>query len=537
MMNPLMPFAAVIATAQSKCFQLVGSFMPIVVFLLGLLQVNALAATLPDLTVCDGLAACDAEFAVCKAGHSVALTGFTPANLADSGNATYTYEVCSPPLGTCSFVNGDSSKDCSDHDQCELKCNGNPLTCGNTEVGCDTDADCVGTCNRQCAVDEFHALNRFDVGFPLLADTSCLGGNNEVGGTCACDAGPESGCDVDEDIAIGDGNCFPNQCVGAGQGVATCGGTPKKCSGGPFDGQSCSNDNSCRPGMCALTNDYCLNNGQCGPTPVASCTAIDGVEAGDCIVMTLEIAGETAGLGSGPMVVVDREQDVCTSACMQGPSCDVCDEVPEGEQCLTRSLGFFGTHPWITNDYGPVVVCGKTLVCDGADDGESNPSCENGHCDDIMEGLGSIPSELKGTEPYVAMIKQLTAAKLNLNATDALLDASCSSFCWDPAARLQVDSEDGECPENTETIQEVIERCEGLCSANKPTISNSGCIEALDGFNTSQDVLDDSTPAPFDRPSVDDHGDVSGADSRYFTGAQKNKVVVGKKINGGMNCE
>jgi hypothetical protein len=48
-------------------------------------------------------------------------------------------------------------------------------------------------------------------------------------------------------------------------------------------------------------------------------------------------------------------------------------------------------------------------IC-SADDGKSNPACLAGSCTSVMEGLGSIPSELNANQPYVAMVKQLTAA-------------------------------------------------------------------------------------------------------------------------------
>jgi hypothetical protein len=238
--------------------------------------------------------------------------------------------------------------------------------------------------------------------------------------------------------------------------------------------------------------------------------------------MTLNIPGEETGLGLGATVVVDKESTTCTSSCLAGPSCEACDDEGGGEgACLTRTLGFWGTHPWITNNYVPVTVCNQALTCDGAADGKSNPSCEWGHCDDVMEGLGSSPGQEgikdSGGSAYVAMVKQLTAAKLNLNATSAVTDGEGSCADW----RYGEGS-----------IQEWISYCEGLCGAVQAAISGSGCIEALNAFNNSEDTGLEVTPAPFDRPPVDDHGNVSGADSSAFTAAQGNnkkaKLVIGK---------
>jgi len=330
--------------------------------------------------------------------------------------------------------------------------------------------DPEATCSRTCATDTFRALSHFDVQFPALGGVgSCLGSGTQVTGTCAA------------------------------------------------------NDNTPSDGHTASVGSFGLGDGSCftATSPVAKCDNTD-INPGDCITMTVSIAGENTGLGLGAAVVVDKEGNTCTSACMQGPSCEPCEQPPDGEACLTRTIGFWGTHPWITNDYDPVTVCGKTLDCSGADDGKSNPSCLAGSCTSIMEGLGSIPSELSTNQAYVAMVKQLTAAKLNLNATSSLTSGQgqCSSFEYGGMS-----------------IAQWITACENLCNADKSTISGSGCIEALNAFNNSQDTGFIPTPAPFDRPSVDDAGNVSGADPSAFTAAQKNKLVIGKNITSGSQCQ
>lgn len=240
--------------------------------------------------------------------------------------------------------------------------------------------------------------------------------------------------------------------------------------------------------------------------------------------MTLNIPGELNKPGLGLAVVVDKEGANCEASCLQGPSCEPCNELPPGGACLTRTIGFWGTHPWITNDYDPVTVCGKPLECSGASDNKSNPSCLAGSCTSIMEGLGSIGGESNKDAAYIAMVKQLTAAKLNLNATASLLGgASCSDWTY-----------------NGKTIQQWINSCEGLCGGTQATISSSGCIEALTAFNSDQDTGFTVTPSPFDRPPVDDSGNISGADGSQFTAAQGNstppgKWVIGRKV-GANDC-
>jgi hypothetical protein len=147
----------------------------------------------------------------------------------------------------------------------------------------------------------------------------------------------------------------------------------------------------------------------------------------------------------------------------------------------------------------------------------------------VIEGLGSNPGgEMPTNQPYVSMIKQLTAVKLNLAATTALAPPD-TNICVDWTFQGK-------------TIHQWIESCESsFCSGNKAQISSSGCIEAFDAFNNSEDSGFDQTPAPFDRPSVDDRGGVSGADPTQFNLAAgkstpPGKLVIGKYASGGTDC-
>lgn len=426
-------------------------------------------------TLCNGVP-CNPDLSECTAGgHKLTLVSYAPAPSSLVGGGTYTYQICSPVAGTCVGAprNGES---CLENDFCKQK-------------GQETNP--LAVCNRECAVDDFHELSHLDVDFPSLG--TCLSETNFVGGTCACVGGPSMTCGVDSAVVLGDGSCYCSTST-----VAKC------------------------------------DNTSMGP--------------GDCIEMVLTISGETNVVGLGTVVVVDKESGDCNETCLGGPVCvppedcenqvdDDCDgltdcEDPDcdthpscgndGGECLTRTLGFWGTHPWITNNYAPVTVCGHSVGCSGADDGMSNPSCESGHCDDVMEALGSNGGELKNGAAYISLLKQLAAAKLNLSATASLVDGGlCSGFTY-----------------GGKTIQAWIEACEAtnLCNGSQSKISSSGCIEALDAFNNSQDTGFDQPPAPFDRPPLDDHGVISGADPSNFTAAHNNKVVIGKNVPGGTNC-
>ncbi|MHC4609899.1 MAG: hypothetical protein ACYS7M_06080 [Planctomycetota bacterium] len=327
-----------------------------------------------------------------------------------------------------------------------------------------------GTCTRECAADEFSGLSHFNIDFPDLGGESCLTEENFVGGSCACTAGSSGSCSVDSSIVLGDGSCYS------------------------------------------------------GESTVAKCDETN-MAPGDCIEMELEIAGESNELGLGVAIVVSKESQDCNESCLAGPSCERCDDPnqPGGNgECLTRTLGFWGTHPWITNDYAPVTVCGETIGCYGASDGLSNPSCPAGTCESIMEALGSAGGELKHGSAYVSLIRQLTAAKLNLAATDA---AAPGAFCSDWTFQGK-------------SIQAWLEACEAnkFCNGSQSVISEYGCIEALDNFNNSLDTGFPQPPAGFDRPPVDDFGNISGADPRGKRDAKQNGIVIGRNVPGGVNC-
>jgi hypothetical protein len=433
---------------------------------------EAEAITPPNLAVCTDVTCQDLPKAVCSdAGFAISLKSYVPASSQSSGSATYVYEVCSPPAGTCSGTVR-PGEPCLDNSFCQS--NGQ-------------DEDPAAVCSRDCTVNAFRGLSHFDVTFPDLGASACVTPQTEVSGSCsAVDKNNDGVFPTVGNFVLGDSSCFGVDSEGS---VAKCDGT--------------------------------------------------SIEPGDCIEMTLTLAGELTGLGSGPAVVVDKEATTCTSSCLAGPSCDRCDnDDPKSNHCLTRTLGFWGTHPWITNNFAtdgnPITVCGKSLDCDDPDDGNSSPSCMAGTCDAVMEGLGSNPgTELSSNQPYVSFIKQLTAAKLNLVATKALAPQggkACTEWSY-----------------GGKTIADWIAVCEGtstgsgLCSANKSQLSSSGCIEALDAFNNSQDTGFESTPNPFDRPGLNDRGVMSGADSKQFTLAQgktaePGKLVIGKQVVQGKDC-
>jgi hypothetical protein len=224
---------------------------------------------------------------------------------------------------------------------------------------------------------------------------------------------------------------------------------------------------------------------------VAKCDVVDTnpLDPGDCVQMLLTIAGETAQLGAGATQIQSKAGPECAGACILGPSCEPCDGPEPEDECLTRTLGFWGTHPHITDLFIPVTVCGEPLVTTLA-----------GSTDSVSEALCvSNGTECQNNPAYASLVQQLAAAKLNLNAT-----AANGGFCGSD-------------------IELLIAECEALCGADQATISGSGCIEGLTEFNESQDTVP-ATPPPFDRPGP--------ADPSQCRAARGNGVTIGGVCQG-----
>lgn len=249
---------------------------------------------------------------------------------------------------------------------------------------------------------------------------------------------------------------------------------------------------SCLPATTEITasctgGSVSYSDSSCNFTSAKSVVKCDGTLApGHCYSMTINIAGELNQPGLGAALSVSKESTDCNNSCIAGPSCDSCIEPPiEVDECLTRTAGFWGTHPHITDDFLFVTVCGVALneVVDGVCDSATEALCVSGG------------KESKGNPDYTQLVRQLTAAKLNLVATQAN-GGSCGS-----------------------AIEARITQCEALCGASKSVIAASNCVADLTAFNESQDTFD-TTPSPFDHPGP--------ADSRYCRAANGNGLVIGK---------
>jgi hypothetical protein len=239
----------------------------------------------------------------------------------------------------------------------------------------------------------------------------------------------------------------------------------------PELGASCLPANTQITGTCSNGN-FVLGDGSCGgsQSQVAKCDNTN-LAPGECLTMTLNIPGENTGPGLG--VVVSKAGNNCVESCMAGPSCEPCDGGNGGGACLTRTRGFWGTHPHIAADFLPITVCGKDQMTTVAS------VCGT------SEALCTSAQDRQGNPPSLTLVAQLTAAKLNLAATLETVDGTCEDWEY-----------------GDKSIQEWIALCDTpqICNASKQAISGSGCIEALDAFNNSLDTGFDEVPPPFDQP-------------------------------------
>ena len=201
------------------------------------------AVTPPDLTVCDNVTCENLPYGtICSSeGFKITVTGFQPANTSDNSTATYTYEICSPAAGTCS---NDSSKSCEDNSGC-------------WQNRCQAGGPNAGTCSQ-------------DNSTPCTTAKVC-----NVGVTCSRE------CTTDEfhDLSHFDVT-FP-----------------------PLIG-SCLSSTTAVTGTCS-NGDFVLGDGSCFTStyPVAKCDNTN-LNPGDCLDMTVSIAGENTSLGQGAAVIV-----------------------------------------------------------------------------------------------------------------------------------------------------------------------------------------------------------------------------------------
>lgn len=154
----------------------------------------------------------------------------------------------------------------------------------------------------------------------------------------------------------------------------------------------------------------------------------------------------------------DTAEDMCTTSPCEG--------------CITRTPGFWGTHPHVTSLFLPLEVCGVEL--DEVIAEEEYSATED------MCSVGKDAKDYGTSNQQVQLVRQCTAAALNIAASTEG-GGSCGEF-----------------------VGRFESCCSDLCNsgADAATINASGCIEDLDFFNNSEDEYFEweGSEDPFESP-------------------------------------
>jgi hypothetical protein len=192
-----------------------------------------------------------------------------------------------------------------------------------------------------------------------------------------------------------------------------------------------------------------------------------------------------------------------------GPLSDDSDAVcpGQGQGCLTRTPGFWATHPFLITDAPAndprsldlldLEICG--LVFDNTVAGvASNTGANTNSTTEAMCSVGTDGKLYQGKSQQAQLVRQCVAAELNVAAT---LEGG------------------GDCLGDRPGLGDLIEGCcgvESICTGDVANGFNVGsCIDQLDAFNNSNDSI--ATFAPFNGPGP--------ADPSYCQAAKGNGVI------------
>jgi hypothetical protein len=216
-------------------------------------------------------------------------------------------------------------------------------------------------------------------------------------------------------------------------------------------------------------------------TPVAVAPADFNLAAGGSQIVTGSVGPLTANACNTASITCTVET---TGTSVTTDADAVCLGVGEG--CFTRTPGFWGNHPAITEQFLTVEVCGVTI---------DNVSAGNGTS--AIEAICSVGRDGKVLGPQLTqLVRQCTAAALNIAASTA---------------------GGGNCSSDLPNLDAQMAACcsaQSACTGEAPDgFTVNSCIETLDAFNNSIDTLEQ----PFDSQR---------ADSSVCRASRNNGVVV-----------
>jgi len=215
-------------------------------------------------------------------------------------------------------------------------------------------------------------------------------------------------------------------------------------------------DDTCPAGPAGTGTDLLVTPNNIPNLPMGSSTvvasgAIACPTAGpacNTATVTCEIVGSVDPAG-GQKTITQGADDLCQ---------------PCGEGCLTRTPGFWGTHPHITERFLPLANCGIEI-------NNTFSETPGSSAEDMCWG-GRDFKTADTSASQLQLIRQCMAAHLNIAATTAGA---------------------GNCDASFPNISGLINSCcEDLCTLGPDAgeISDANCIELLDVFNNSNDTLD-----------------------------------------------
>ncbi len=192
-------------------------------------------------------------------------------------------------------------------------------------------------------------------------------------------------------------------------------------------------------------------------------------------------------------------------------------EVRRGE-CLTRTPGFWGTHPHITQQVlasTPITNCGVLMT--------STLDSVQGSATEDMCSVGTDPKTKQVYDQQVQLERQCMAALLNVAATEQFFEASCDAAFAGAAEMI------AECCTAENSV------CRSSLAPGEPGLDQrtiNSCIQALDAFNNNDEAEPDVAGTIFESPGPADPSECQDSKNNGFLNARPRRTVCkGKGCN------
>jgi hypothetical protein len=290
-----------------------------------------------------------------------------------------------------------------------------------------------------------------------------LGGQCSIGELDATECANQGGTFVDDAVCLPDGRCQENPpppgdcCELPNDTCSMINGTECVQQGGTLvQNAICRADGHCEevppPGdCCELANDTCSTIGpeQCSSLGGSFVENASCLSDGHCVVFTTTTTSTSIPTTSSSTNTTATSVTSSSATVTTVPTTSTTTLPGQG---FTRTLGFYKTHPGVTqyilDQVGGIDICGIHL--------------DNTNVDDAQSALEALCISPKG-DTRLQLVRQLTAAALTMAAGGA----TYADF----------------------------DTCNNFCTTSTGSIFDVGdCINSADAFNNSGDNL----PAPFD---------------------------------------